>query len=293
MICVMGFSNNMNGWIKLRVNDFRGVLALIFVLLLMGLTHNVVLGLLGLLLSWVIVLLFHDFMVVKTFVSNALKPIFLKETTFRLLRLSLPLGFVTLLITLTSSIPRYVLERYTDEATLGYFGALAYLIVIGNTVVMALGQASISRLAQFYSVHTDKYLKLLGKLLFLVIVLGFGGISFCLVWGKQILNLLYGIGYGNYADVLVLVAIGGVIGYVGSVFGFGITASRKFQKFTIPYLLVVIVIMISSYLLIPDYGIYGAAWTQIIGSIAMVLAPLSILVWLLKTKEGVSRYKLE
>jgi O-antigen/teichoic acid export membrane protein len=56
-----------------------------------------------------------------------------------------------------------------------------------------------------------------------------------------------------------------------------VTATRKFHRFTIPYLGVTVVGVIASALLIPKYGLLGAAWASAFMNFASCVAPTIIL----------------
>ena len=60
----------------------------------------------------------------------------------KLVLLALPLGFVTMLLSLNGNLPRYLLEHYGGPAQLGMFASMAYLLVALSTVVNALGQSA-------------------------------------------------------------------------------------------------------------------------------------------------------
>ena len=64
---------------------------------------------------------------------------------------ALPLGFVMMVISLKTNVPRYFLEHHWGETELGLFAAVAYLMVAGRTVVGAMGNAASPRLSQYYA----------------------------------------------------------------------------------------------------------------------------------------------
>ena len=83
----------------------------------------------------------------------------------RLAWLALPLGVVVMLNSFYSNIPRYFVEHYLGEAALGYFAAMAYVLVAGRTVMNALGQAATPHLAKSYVADRRAFCRLLAKLL--------------------------------------------------------------------------------------------------------------------------------
>jgi len=200
------------------------------------------------------------------------------RTLIGLTRLALPLGIVMMLISLNTNVPRYVVERYLGERQLGIFAALTYLGVAGNRVIAALGRSATPRLAKLHARgDVDGFLALLLKLAVIGAFLGGAGVVVALVGGRSILTLLYRPEYAEHLVVFVWVMVATGIGYIGSFLGYGITATRAFSRFTIPYLVVSMICVASSVLLIPGYGRVGAAWALCLVNLAGCVAPIIIL----------------
>jgi O-antigen/teichoic acid export membrane protein len=136
----------------------KGVLSIVGLSIAIYLTRNVVWGTMGLVAAWAIVLIWYDVPNSHTLPRILEKKsldcpslLTLKSPTKTLLRLSwtsLPLGFVMMLISLNTNLPRYFIERYLGQRELGIFAAMAYLQVVGTTVIAALGQSASPRLAR-------------------------------------------------------------------------------------------------------------------------------------------------
>ncbi len=226
--------------------------------------------------------------------GQAFVPRFDVPTMRRLFLKALPIGVAMFLVSLNSSIPRYFVEHCCGEAALGIFAALAYIQIAAGTVVSALGEAATPRLAKYYVGQARSgYLKLLGKLLGVVALLGLAGISVAWLGGRQLLTLIYKAEYGERADVFLWLMIAAGITYIGSILGRGATATGAFQRFTIPYLLLTITTGVLSLVLVPRYGLIGAAWAVCGSALASCLTPLFIIVRTMgdrnepSTKDGV------
>ena len=244
---------------------------------------NLLSGVMGLFFAGLLILLGYDMrmgrLVLKT---SSPKPsnVMLKQTMagaklwpqldmkkiLKLAWLALPLGFVMMLIGLNNSIPRFLLESNLGEGELGIFAAVASLMMIGNIVVTAMGQTASPRLANYFAKgNLRNFCKLLGKLLFLGMLLGVSGVMVALVGGREILNFLYKPEYANHVDVLIwLMAAAGVY-YVGSILGHAITAAR-YLKSQVPLLVcVVCVTTLACFRFIPSEGLLGAAISVLLG----------------------------
>jgi O-antigen/teichoic acid export membrane protein len=218
-------------------------------------------------------------------IQNRLQPHLHLKTLIKLVWLALPLGLVMMLISLNSSIPRYFIERYFGERELGIFAAMAYLMVLGNMVVSALGQSASPRLAKYYAAGNSKAFRaLLLKLVGIGALLGGSAVLVAVVAGSEILTLLYRREYAERSDVFVLLTIAAGIGYIGSFLGYGITATRAFNYFIIPYLIATAIAVGFSWLLIPAYGLVGAAWALCASSLASCAMPIIILISINKGK---------
>lgn len=209
--------------------------------------------------------------------ASSVRPRWELSVLRRLAWLALPLGFATMFISINALIPRYYIERYAGERELGIFAAMAYLIVVGEKVINAAGQSAFPRLGQYYSQRdTTAFRALLLKLMDLAALLAAGGICAALWFGRELLALLYRAEYAERADVLVWVMVAAGISYFASCLGYGITATRAFRHFLVPYLAVTLVAVGTSALLVPMKGILGAAWTLSIVSLVSCVVPLFV-----------------
>ncbi|MUG99575.1 oligosaccharide flippase family protein [Scytonema sp. UIC 10036] len=241
----------------------RGLLSLILLSAGVYLTGSVMWGAVGLAVGWAVVLVVYDIRNAVLILNNsvALQPRWRFTTLLQLVWLALPLGFVMMLISLNTNIPRYIIEQYLGERELGVFAAMAYLTVVGGMVVNALGESASARLAKYYADEDGAaFWKLLLKLVAIGFLLGVSGVVVAVVMGREILTLLYQSEYALQADVFVWLMLAAGIGYVSSFLGSGVTATRQFDQFPIPFLVATIMTAGFSWLLIPRYSLVGAAW---------------------------------
>lgn len=244
----------------------KSILSIIIFLTFLSITKNLIYGVIGLAFSWLIILIVIDIPQAKRFENVRFNLNITK--LMNLIRLALPLGVAMMLISLNTNIPRYVLEHYGGLDTLGYFTSMAYIVVSGTTVVNALGQSSSPRLAKYYaSGKLDLFVSLLKKLLFVGFLLGVVGIFVAILLGEQILTLVYSSDYGVYSDIFTLIMFSGLMSYLSSFIGVGITATRNFKVQPVLSIIWVLTSFVVSLILIPKYGILGASFTLIVTSI--------------------------
>lgn len=250
----------------------KGVLSLALVGGIVWRTGNLIAGSAGLVVSWGALLAANDRRNGRLVLgigapapggertSAPLLPRWNLATLLGLVWLALPLGVVMLLISLNANIPRYVVEQQLGTPALGLFAALASLLVVGNTVVGALGQSASPRLARHYAAgDRAAFLGLLRTLTGLGLFLGVAGVAATLVAGEPLLRLLYRAEYAAQSGVLLLLMVGGGLGYIASLLGYAMTAARSFRAQAPLFLATGGVTIAACWLLIPRYHLSGAA----------------------------------
>ncbi len=247
----------------------KGSLSLAALTLAVFVTHRVWAGAAALAAAWALVLVLYDIPTGSSLVSRStsqrsgLLPIWHWPTLFRLARLSFPLGVTMMLISLNTNVPRYFVQHYWGERELGFFAAAAYLIVAGTTVVSALGQSASPCLAHYYATGgTTRFRTLLAKLLGVGALLGLSGIIIPLVAGREILTLLYTSEYARMANVFTWIMMAAAIAYPASLLGYALTATRHFTIQPFVFGAVALVNGLLCLVLIPRYGLTGAAWAM-------------------------------
>jgi len=243
----------------------KGPLSLAALAVAVMATRQVWVGAAALSMVWLLVLLLYD-------MPNGLRilgaerhaqigPRWHPPTMVRLTRLSFPLGLTLMLISLNTNIPRYFIEHHWGHRELGFFAAVAYLMVAGSTVVNALGQSASPRLAKYYaSGNRQQFLHLLVRLVGTGLALGAAGVLISLAAGKEILALFYEPEYAQFNRVLVWVMAAAALSYVASFLGYAMTAAHCFSIQPLIFAGVALVSALFCGILIPPYGVLGAAW---------------------------------
>jgi len=194
-----------------------------------------------------------------------------------LVRLTLPLGVVGCLVSLNPNVPRYFLERGFGEEQLGVYSALAYLMVVGWTLVSALGQAASPKLSKHYAEgRIDRYRALLMRLVIFASAIGLAGVAAAEVAGREILSLLYKREYAQSTDLFFWLMAAAAISYVASSLTCGVMAARYFFVQMPLSVAVLLTSAACSAFLIPAYGMIGAAWAVVISSLVQLFGNLCV-----------------
>jgi len=204
-----------------------------------------------------------------------------------ILRSALPLGAVLALISLNTNVPRYIIEHRLGTEALGVYAAVASFVTAGNTVVNALGQAAMPRLARSFAARNrDAVLRLAYQLVGLASALGVAGVGIAAIAGAPILRLLFHAGFVQHAWLLTQVMLAAVPAYVAATLGFVITSARVFGAQAELFLFVLATCMAASLLLIPRFGLSGAPMALACASGVQIIGEGVILALALRRMEA-------
>lgn len=250
----------------------RGILGVGALALGMTLTHDVAVGMLGVSAAWAGVLVLHDLprarAALKSQGWSGLRPRWSGRTLGRLALVALPLGIVTPLVALLSSVPAVLIERLRGTGELGIYTALAYSYSAANRVASAMGEAASARLAFYYAKgHRRPFARAVGKLLVLAGLVGLLGLGVALVAGRPLLAVLYGPAYASHADVLAGFMLVAVAGNLACVLDYSMTAMRRLRIQPLLAILSILVLAALSDRLIPTLGLRGAVLS--LGGVAL------------------------
>ncbi len=191
---------------------------------------------------------------------GSLRPAFSPRALGALAWLALPMGLGAGLQSLMTNVPRYAIEAHAGPAALGWFAAIAYLVSAGNQPVMALWAAAGPRLAKRFVADRAGYRRLTARTLLVAGGMAALTAGAAAALGGPLLALLYTAEYAAHADVLVWLAVVAGVGYAASALATSITAARRFPAQLGVTALTVAVSWLASTLLVPAFGLRGAAW---------------------------------
>lgn len=209
----------------------RGVGGSILFTAILATTHIVELAFLGLLVSWATVAFFVDYRLARQLAraDGDIEPV-RKSNLIALVRSSVPLTINALLAALQSSTPRYIISWTLGIAALGHFAVVAYAMQATTTVVQAINQSIVARLAFFASVGNRRaFFKVIYRFIAGIASLSLVGVVASLVVGDWIIEAVFGSDYANQGYLLAICILNvglrsGVVFFQG-----GIIAFRRFD----------------------------------------------------------------
>jgi O-antigen/teichoic acid export membrane protein len=174
-------------------------------------------------------------------------------------RTAVPLGVAMLLVALNPNVPRYFIEAMHGLGELGLFAAMAHFVVAGRMPITAVCQAAFPRLADLYAAgDRATFRHLLIRMMGFALLPGLVGLVVAIAFGHELLGLIYGPRFAEGADLFPWIMLVGVVLYVQTPFGYGMTAMHRFKVQPLIFGLVVLVNAIGCLVLVPRYGPLGA-----------------------------------
>ena len=264
----------------------RGVISVIGFTSAIYVTGSIVVGSLALTLSWGLVLLFYDISNMKlTGKEPTNEKIFAIsrgeyqiDPIMKLIRKTLPLGAALALVSLNANIPRYFVEYYLGEGSLGIFSALLYLMIPGSLILNSMGQSISPQMAKMvYENNFSRYRHYLINIVVVGGMISLIALFLSLIWGKEILLAFYTWEYAQQDKLLLWIMGAAFLIYLSTGLGYGMTAAGYFKPQTPLFAGITILTMITNYIFVPRLGIFGAVISLLISGFAQLLGSVWIL----------------
>jgi O-antigen/teichoic acid export membrane protein len=198
-----------------------------------------------------------------------------------IVRDGVPLSLVMGLNMAAMNIPRYWVARQLGHEQLGYFAAIAYLMIAANMVIAAGSQAVVPRLAEDYVKTPRRYCRLVLYMVAAAVLAGVLCVGIALTAGQQIMAMIYTARYAQFQSTLVWTMAGTAVLILVSVTGVAMTAARRFGVQVWNSAAAAISTALACVVLIGPYGLDGAAIAVLIGLVVKLLGQCFVLATLL------------
>jgi O-antigen/teichoic acid export membrane protein len=204
---------------------------------------------------------------------------------FRLMRLALPLGIMTTMVSVNLNMPRYFIGARLGVHQLGIFSALAYATVTITLVSDSLGHCAMPRLSRLYARgHLSDFRSLLFQLSIVGCALGGAGLAAAKVAGVNVLTIFYSSDYAVYSHVFVVLMFAAAIHCVASMLTCGIISARYFNVQVPVFAVVIACTATGCYLWIPNSGLEGGAEALVFGATVRLVLAAAVVAYLLYDK---------
>ena len=185
---------------------------------------------------------------------------------------ALPLGMSSAVGSVQSNLPRYVVAATLGPGALAVFAALSYIPLVGHTAVNAAVQSALPLLARDAQGLPASYRRRLVGLAAASAGVGTLGLLAMALFGRRLLNIMYGAEYAAHVGVLLWLMVATVVTFTSVFFGAGITARGRFKTqlaITTTSLAVVAALI---WPLVRLYGLSGAAVSLLAAAIVELTA---------------------
>jgi O-antigen/teichoic acid export membrane protein len=191
---------------------------------------------------------------------ESIVPIFSRAKIINLFKVCFPVFAVAFLSLIVVNVPKYVIDRsLTNDSQ-----AIYNIIVMPGTSIALFSQVIIQsfllKLAQFrQNAQMNRFSSLIGKIVIMIVL--FSGLFalFCYFWGNALLHLLYGIDLNQYIPLLLIVVAGSMFSSITGVLSAALVALRVTKIQLYLYLASLLSALVISPLIIPTFGLFGAA----------------------------------
>jgi len=193
---------------------------------------------------------------------------------------AIPLVAVVTLLTLNSNVSRYIIAAYCGEAEIGYFGSMNYGVVAITMVFVAIGHAVLPKMVENFRSQPLGIWRLAAKVAPVIAALGLSGFVVSLFLGRIALRILFSAEHARHVHVLWILMGGSVLVGMASLMGFASTACRAFTATAFAWVVVVCGTIIGGIILVPRYGMTGAACATVISNfVALALASMIVAIY--------------
>lgn len=185
------------------------------------------------------------------------------------------LGFVQLIVSLNSNIPRLFIEDILNVSKLADYSILAYIFTIGNVFISAVVNNILPKLRVL---RINDKIDELNNLVFIkipIILLGLSIfiVSFIYLFGIALISFIYGSEYYNENNKLVLTIlfIALLVNSYSAIIDNSLIVFELMNKQIYISILMLIITFISSYYLINNYELLGAAITILVVNLIQLI----------------------
>jgi O-antigen/teichoic acid export membrane protein len=246
-------------------NFIRATIMMVSFVAVATLTQNLLMSIYSVSISYLFILIFYEVVFFKKRNEVSKFKLLTLSKLFGILYSGFSLGIVAVLFTLTLNIPKYFIEHFHDKNSVGYFVGISYLISVGIIFVGALGQSVMPRLSKLYQLKDlSNFKKVIHKGLIIAFVIGLLGVIVSVVIGDILLITLYSKEFIVYLREFQIIMIAGLFWYLSWILNYAINSMKIFNIQVFIYILSTIVMLMSSYILIPLMGIKGASYSLLI-----------------------------
>ncbi len=261
-------------------SGLRGLLGLAGVLVALRLHTSALSAVLGLAAGWLFVLLVWDLpsaWAIRQVRRELRRRVDLRRC-FRIVGCAAPLAATAVLVGLGRGLPKFALLAFHGEQLVGTFAALAGLVAAGDIVLSSMTHAAIGPLGKAARHDRRAFRRIVTELALTALAIGTSGTLLSLLFGDRILMLIYGPTYHGLVSPLTIFSVAMTFAFLSGVWQVALVALRSAR--ILPWIITVGVVsgVVTAWLLVPHFGLSGAAATTLAMTATSSLL-LAIVLW--------------
>lgn len=190
-----------------------------------------------------------------------------KKTAYFLLKSSWPLMLSTIVITIYMRIDQVMIKEILDYQSVGQYAAATRLSEAWYFIPIAIVNSLFPAIINAKKVSNELYIKRLQSLYTLLVWLAIAVSILISFFGDSIVMILYGNDFSQAASVLIIHIWTGIFVFLGVAFSSYLIAENWPKKAFYRTLFGAIINIFLNLILIPTYGLIGAAFATLIGQL--------------------------
>ena len=221
-----------------------------------SLTMNIYIASMAFVLSYGLVLVFYERAKVAKFDTIVIR---FERKILELFKKCFSVFIFAFLTLLILNVSRYFVDIFLGDQELAIFNIIVMPTAIMALFIQFIFQPFMMELTfALKNKEYKKYRKKVVKLFTLLSVIGFVAASVAFLIGIPVLSFIYAVDLSSFRGMLVLMVVSGIAGGGSVAFSMLLTLMRKLNIQIALFTITLMVGVLTSILLIPSHGIYGA-----------------------------------
>jgi O-antigen/teichoic acid export membrane protein len=185
----------------------------------------------------------------------------------------LPLAVSNVVMSLTTNAPRLLIDFVLGPAELGHFAAVSHFVIVGAVATGSVGHAILPVLAESIRSGRERefWRQLVGIMAVIQLACGLG-IAASLLFGGELLRLLYGAAFAGQGPLLIAAAVAAGPVYCASIAANGCYAAGLRQGLLTSQLVSLLTVMAATLLALGPWGNFGAFGAMAAAGLIQLLA---------------------
>lgn len=208
---------------------------------------------------------------------------------------SFPLGIGFFIGSVAVNGPRFILERYHGMEALAIFAAVAYIVVVANTIVDSITQAVMPRMFRYWRSGLHRAIARATLLMIgTVASIGLASVGVAVFMGGFVISLFFGPDYRSGQTMLTILMVAATVQYVVSVVRAVLIAQGLRRGVLLISLCNLLATLLVAFLTVEALGGVGAALSLVAGQLlALILYLIMLRIAFRKSKSNARFSNLE